>query len=72
MDFKLQERMKEFGVMKEEEEQMNLIGDQVQKSIEELGNLKNSEVIQDIKELRNSIIEERKNKGGNQEDEEHS
>lgn len=58
--------------MKEEEEQMNLIGDQVQKSIEELGNLKNSEVIQDIKELRNSIIEERKNKGGNQEDEEHS
>ena len=71
-DFRLQEKMKEFGIVDEEEVQMALIGEEVQRSIEELGNLKNSEVIQDIKELRNNIIEERKNKGGNQEDEEHS
>jgi hypothetical protein len=70
-DFKLQEKMKEFGIV-DEEEQMALIGEEVQKSIEELSNIKNSEVLQDIKDLRKNIIEERRNKGGNKENEEHS
>ena len=71
-DFKLQEKMREFGIVNDEEEQMALIGEEVKKSIEELGNIKNSEVVQDIKELRNNIIEERRNKGGNKDNEEHS
>ena len=71
-DFKLQEKMKEFGVVDEEEEQMALIGAEVQKSIEELKDIAKTEMMQDIRDLKNEIREEIKNKGGNKNDEEHS
>ncbi|MBR4708122.1 MAG: hypothetical protein IKP29_08710 [Pseudobutyrivibrio sp.] len=71
-DFKLQEKMKEFGVVDEEEEQMALIGAEVQKSIEELKDIAKTEMMQDIRDLKKEIREELKNKGGNKNDEEHS
>jgi len=84
-DFKLQEKMKEFGIVDEEKEQMALIGHEVQKSLEEIGNIKNAEVFSDIKELKAEIrekgsefIKDRKKdkneeEGGNEEvNEEHS
>lgn len=71
-DFKLQEKMKEFGVVDEEEAQMALIGKEVEKSIEELKDIAKVEMLQDIKELKKEIREEIKTKGGNKNDEEHS
>jgi hypothetical protein len=67
-DFKVQETMKEFGILEEEEMQMALIGDEVQKGIEELGNIAKSEALQDIRDLRENI----KGMGGKKNDEEHS
>ena len=72
-DFKIQEKMKELGLVGEEVEQEALIGAEVQQRLEELKDIKNLEVFNDIKELKAGIKEEiADRKGGKTEDEEHS
>ena len=54
MDFKLQEQLKELGIMEEEAEAQALIGNEVVQSIDELNNVK-SEMAKDIKELKEGL-----------------
>lgn len=83
-DFKLQEKMKEFGLVSEEKEQEALIGVDVNDKIAELKELrkdlneiKNLEVFNDIKELKANLIEEHTQtaeeieEGGETDNEEH-
>ena len=75
-DFRLQEKLKEFGILDEEREQAALIGNEVERGLDGIGNLANADVFQDIKELKQGIRRElsgsSKGEGGDEEREEHS
>lgn len=51
-DFKLQEKLKEFGVVDEEDEQKALIGQQVVGRIDDFEDFADFEIFEDIKELK--------------------
>ncbi|MBR5636994.1 MAG: hypothetical protein IKW81_08715 [Pseudobutyrivibrio sp.] len=56
MDFKLQERLKEFGII-EQDEAKALIGNEVVQGIDDINNAR-KEMVQDIKEIKKGIKEE--------------
>ena len=56
MDFKLQEQMKEFGIIEHEETQA-LIGNEVVQGIDDINNARR-EMVQDIKEIKKEIKNE--------------
>ena len=57
-DFKLQQKMREFGLIDEDAAQEALIGSEVLEGMAELENIKDLEVFQDIKDLREGIRED--------------
>ncbi len=62
MDFKLQEQLKELGIMEEEAEAQALIGAEVVNSINELKNVRDG-LVEDIKELRKELKSDLQNRG---------
>ncbi len=61
-DFKIQESLKEFGLIDKDESQA-LIGNEVVQGMEDINNAKN-EMVKDIKELRKEIKTDIKSMGG--------
>ncbi len=71
MDFKMQEKMREFGLLDEDTEAEALIGASITDTIDGLKEIKNLEVFDDIKELKEEIdrgIEEKKESIANKRD----
>lgn len=62
MDFKLQEQLKELGIMEEEAEAQALIGAEVVNSINELKKVRDG-LAEDIKELRKELKSDLQNRG---------
>ncbi|SDB52812.1 hypothetical protein SAMN02910298_02700 [Pseudobutyrivibrio sp. YE44] len=56
MDFKLQEHLKEFGILEQDEKQA-LIGNEVVQGIDDINNVR-KEMVEDIKEIKKGIKEE--------------
>ncbi|MBE5911027.1 hypothetical protein [Pseudobutyrivibrio sp.] len=64
MDFKLQEQLKELGIMEEEAEAQALIGAEVVNSINELKKVRDG-LVEDIKEMRKELKSDLQNRGDN-------
>jgi hypothetical protein len=63
MDFRLQERMKEFGILGQDKESQNLIGEELVQGMEEINSVKR-EVVEDIKIIKREIKADRRFRGG--------
>ena len=62
MDFKLQEQLRDFGIVDEDAESQALIGNQVVQGIDEIHNVQ-KEMVKDIKDLRKGIKSDIRNMG---------
>lgn len=62
MDFKLQEQLRDFGIVDEDAESQALIGNQVVQGIDEIHNVQ-KEMVKDIKDLRKEIKSDIRNMG---------
>lgn len=77
-DFKLQEQLKDIGVMEQEAETQALIGDEVIQSLDEMNNVRHevqavtNEMVKDLKEKREELKTEIKNRGDKNKNEKHN
>ncbi len=77
-DFKLQEQLKDIGIMEQEAETQALIGDEVIQSLDEMNNVRQevkaatNEMVKDLREKREELKTEIKNRGDKNKNEKHN